>query len=150
VHHTQHDVFESIPQDELAHSARVVAVCAFGFANLEAMLDRTDSKPLERRRLGVQLASDASLQRVMDDGRAKKAGWLENDRIVSVDGTPVATQKEVLERLSMGGSVKVFRLMRGSETIESTIDYSDEPAEKERAARAERRAAFLTAHEKNG
>jgi hypothetical protein len=143
VHHTQHDRFEAIPQDELAHSARVVAVCAFGFANLDHRLDRTDSKPLERRRLGVQLAADATLQRVTDDGRAKKAGWLENDRIVSIDGEPVATQKEVLAKVWAGGSVKVFRLARGAETIESTIDWSDEPAEKERAARAQRRAAFL-------
>jgi hypothetical protein len=150
VHHTQYDVFEEIPQPELKHSARVVAVCAFGFANLETMLDRTDSKPLERRRLGVQMAADATLQRVTDDGRAKKAGWLENDRIVAVDGSPVSAQREVLEKLWAGGSVKVFRLQRGTETIESTIDYSDEPAEKERAQRAERRAAFLASHKEKG
>jgi hypothetical protein len=150
VHHTQHDVFEELPADELAHSARVVAVCAFGYAELPKLLDRTDSKPLERRRLGVQMAADATLQRVNDDGRAKKAGWQENVRIVSVDGVSVATQREVLQQLWAGGSVKQFRLQRGAETIESRIDYSDDAAEKERAARAERRAAFLAAQKGNG
>jgi len=143
VHHTQHDSFETIPVEELRHSARVVAVCAFGFANLDHLLDRTDSKPIERRRLGVQMDADATFARVTESGRASSAGWQNGDRIVAVDGVPVTTQKEVLAKLWSGGSVKVFRLARDGEIFESTLDYSDEPAEKERAARAERRAAFL-------
>ncbi|MBL8857214.1 MAG: M20/M25/M40 family metallo-hydrolase [Planctomycetes bacterium] len=147
VHHTQHDVFSQIPLEELEHSAVVVTMCAFGFANLEHKLDRTDSKPIERRRMGVQLDADAVVVRVTGDSRAQRAGWQEQDRIIEVDGVEVRSQRDVLERLQSGGAKKTFRLARGAETVVTTFDYSDEPAEQERSQRAERRAAFRV---KNG
>jgi len=45
-----------------------------------------------------------------------------------------------------GGGKKVFRLKRGDEIVESTIDWGDEGSEKERAERAARREAWLRAH----
>lgn len=143
VHHTQHDVFSEIDPAQLAHSAVVVAVAAWGFGNLEHPLDRTDMTPIPRRRIGVQFDATGTVVRVTEDGRAAAAGWKVGDRVVGVDGVPTATQDEVLTHLRGGGPRKVFRLARGGETIESVIDYTGEPGEEERAARAARRAAFL-------
>lgn len=145
VHHTQFDTFEEIDRGDLEHSAIVVAVAALGFANLDHLLDREDMTPLPRRRLGVSMEANAALSTISEDGRAWRAGWKKGDVIVAVDGVAVATKDEVVEKLQLGDAKKTFRLKRGDETIESTIDYSDESSEKERAERALRRAAFEAA-----
>ena len=95
VHHTQHDVFSQIDPDQVRHSALVVAVSAFGFANLEHKLDRTDTKTLPRRRVGASFESGMVVQRVVEDGRAAKAGWQVGDRLMAVDGEPVANQADL-------------------------------------------------------
>jgi hypothetical protein len=145
VHHTQHDVFEEVDPAQLEHSAVVVAVAAIGFANLDHQLDRTDMKPIARRRLGVRMDQDATVQQVTEDGKAGKAGVKAGDKIVAIDGESVSTQAEVTAKLQLGPGKKKIKLTRGKQTIESVVDWSGEPGEKERAERAERRAAFLKA-----
>jgi carboxypeptidase Q len=145
VHHTQFDTFEEIDRGDLEHSAVVVAVCALGFANLDHLLDRTDMAPVQRRRLGVNLEADATLSNVSDDGLAHGAGWMKGDKVLSVDGVAVSTKDEVVDKLQQGGSKKTFRIQRGTEVLETAIDYSKEPGEKVRAERAARRATFEAA-----
>jgi hypothetical protein len=145
VHHTQYDTFEEVDAAQLEHSAIVVAVAAIGFANLDKKLDRTDMKPLPRRRMGVRFDDACVVEQVTEDGKAAKAGWKIGDKVVSVDGRSVSTQGEVSAKLQEGGPKKTIRLLRGSETIESVLDYTGEPGEDERAERAARRAAFLQA-----
>jgi hypothetical protein len=145
VHHTQFDVLEQIDRGDLEHSAVVAAVVALGCAQLDHKLDRTDSKSPPRRMLGVQL-EDTTLASVTGDGRAAKAGWKEGDRILAVDGESVKSQEELADRVQLGGARKTFRIARGDDTIESVIDWSDDKAEKERTARAERRAKYLADH----
>jgi len=70
---------------------------------------------------------------------------MKGDKILTVDGIAVASKDEVVEKLQQGGAKKTFRLQRGSETIDSAIDYSDEPGEKERGERAARRVALEAA-----
>jgi hypothetical protein len=143
VHHTQYDTFEEVDPAQLEHSAVVVAVAAIGFADLDHKLDRTDMKPLPRRRMGVRLDDAGVVEQVTEDGKAAKAGWKVGDKIVSIDGASVSTQSDVVAKLQEGGSQKKVRLQRGAETIETVLDYSGEPGEKERAERAARRTAFL-------
>jgi carboxypeptidase Q len=142
VHHTQYDTIDEVDPAQLEHSALVVAVAAIGYANLDHKLDRTDMKPLTRRRMGVRLGDSAVVEQVTEDGRAGKAGWKVGDKIVAVDGVAVSTQAEAIEKLQEGGSKKRFRLKRGDETIESVLDYTGDPGEAERAERAARREAF--------
>jgi hypothetical protein len=144
VHHTQHDVFEEVDRGDLEHSAIVAAVVALGCAQLEHKLDRTDSKSPPRRLLGVQLEG-VVVSSVTEEGRAVAAGWKAGDRILQIDGESVKTESDITDRVQLGGARKTFRLARGEETIESVLDWSDEKAEKERSARAERRAKFLAA-----
>lgn len=140
VHHTQFDDFETVDPAEQEYSACVVAVAAFGFAELDHLLDRTDMEPIPRRRLGVQF-DGTRVGRVMK-GKAQDAGWQEGDVVVSLDGADVTGESRIGSALQDGGPIKVFRLRREGEEFESRIDYSSDSAEADRALRAERRAAF--------
>jgi hypothetical protein len=148
VHHTQFDDFETVDPAEQEHSARVVAVAAFGFAELDHLLDRTDMTPLPRRRLGASF-DGARVRRVMK-GKAQDAGWEVGDVVVSIDGTPVSGDARIGSALQEGGATKTFRLRRENAEFETTIDWNDESAEADRAERAQRRAAFLTAKGRAG
>lgn len=147
VHHTQHDVLEEVDFDDVRHSVAVVATAAYGFAELDHLLDRTDMAPIARRRLGV-LFDGVRVRRVMR-GKAETAGWREGDVVVSLDGAPVKGEGVIVRRLQEGGPVKTFRLLRDGEEFDTTIDYSDDPAEGERAARAARRAEFFAERARN-
>jgi len=144
VHHTHFDVFETIDPAQQERSAIVVAVGAYGFAQLDHLLDRTDAKPVEPRRMGVSLEG-MRVTRVSGRGKAKGAGWQEGDVILSIDGREPKDREEMTEIVRSGGGKKTFRLKRGEEIVESTIDWGDEGSEKERAERAARREAWLRA-----
>jgi carboxypeptidase Q len=138
VHHTQHDHFEMVKADDQAHSARVVAVAAFGFANLDNKLDRTDLRMPENRKMGVQL-DGTSIAQVVAGGKAEQAQWQAGDEIVSIDGVEVSSRRDVTRELQAGGARKVFVMKRGEETLETVLDYSDDPQEERRARLREKR-----------
>ncbi|MFN0008436.1 MAG: M20/M25/M40 family metallo-hydrolase [Planctomycetota bacterium] len=144
IHHTHFDVFETIDPAQQERSAIVVAVGAYGFAQLDHLLDRTDSKAVEPRRMGVSLEG-LRVTRVSGRGKAKGAGWQEGDVILSIDGREPKDRDEVTEIVRSGGGKKTFRLKRAEEIVESTIDWGDEGSEKERGERAARREAWLRA-----
>ena len=64
------------------------------------------------------------------------------DVVLSIDGVAVADRKDVSRELNNGAPQKKIRLRRGEQEIDSVIDYSGDPGEADRAARAERRAAW--------
>lgn len=140
VHHTQFDTFETVDADELRQSARVVAIAALGFANLDALVDRTDMEPLPRRRMGVRL-DGTTIASVTSDGRAAAAGLREGDIVLAIDGVVVADQSAIGDELQHGGPSKVVRVQRGAEVLELTLDFADGPGEAERAERARTQAA---------
>jgi predicted metalloprotease with PDZ domain len=140
VHHTQHDTFENTPLDDVRHSAKVVAAAAVHFAMLDHRLDRTDMKAPPRRTMGVRLGDACELERVESDSRAGKAGLKQGDKVLSIDGTPVASRGEVTELVQRQGARQVFVVQRGAERIEAVLDWSDDPDEVQRAERAKRRA----------
>lgn len=146
VHHTQHDLFESVPAADEQHNARVVAITALGLADLDHMLDRTDIAPLPTRKLGVAGFDGATVQAVLPDGRANAAGWKEGDVLLTVDGVEVANREQIVRAINQGGPRKTIRLQRGEEKLETVLDWSDDPDEPERSARAGRRAAWIEKH----
>jgi uncharacterized metal-binding protein len=146
IHHTQHDKYEMADEGDQRHNAQVVALAAWGFAELNRPVDRTDIEPLSTRRMGVRL-DGTRVTHVSKNGKAAEAGWQEGDRILAVDGEPVTSSREITSALQLGDSKKHFRLSRLDETIESALDYSGEEEEEERSARASRRAAWATARE---
>ncbi len=98
-HHTQHDHFkEAIPEYQ-RHSSLVVAIAAWGLANEEEMLPReglprSNNRP--QRMLGVNLENDGmTIQMVMPDSSADKAGLHEGDKILKIGEMEIKTRKDI-------------------------------------------------------
>lgn len=139
VHHTQHDTLEHVIAEYEERSAIIVALAAYGLANLDEKLDRTNSSPVPRRRLGARL-DDVTI-RGLDDGVAKKAGLKEGDTIVEIDGQAATTTREMMRALNAGDATKTIVVDRDGARVTMTLDWSADPGEVERAARRKARAA---------
>jgi carboxypeptidase Q len=144
VHHTQHDVLAEAREDYQKHSAMVVAIAAWNLANLDALLERKNSAPLARRRLGVDLDGLVVEAFEGDDSKAKAAGWKPGDKIVAIDGKPIEGMGDLFRGLQQGEPKKKIRVQRGRKQIDTVVDWSDidSAGEKERR-HAERQAAGL-------
>lgn len=138
-HHTQYDTFDAAIPDYQEHSALVAALVAFGVAEADQLLDRTNMAPIEPRRLGIQL-DGTTVTELTEAGKAAAAQWQVGDEIVSIDGQAVESRRDLNRALQQGGAKKEIVLRRGEESITSVVDWSDDPGEKERARRAEERA----------
>jgi hypothetical protein len=139
IHHTQNDVFSSAIPQEQRHSATVISLSAWGFANEDELVDRTDMKAPSQRRMGVYL-DGLSVRRVLDDTPAARAGWEAGDEIVAVHGEEIDSRRELSPALQRGGSEVAVKLKRGDEFVETVLDYSDDPEEEARARWRERKA----------
>jgi hypothetical protein len=139
IHHTQNDVFSSAIPAEQRHSAAVISMSAWGFANEDELVDRTDMKAPEQRRMGVYL-DGLSVRRVLDDTPAARAGWEAGDEIVEVHGEAIDSRRKLSPALQRGGPMVPVKLKRGDEVLETVLDYSDDPAEEARARWRERKA----------
>jgi carboxypeptidase Q len=141
-HHTQHDLFEAAIPEYQRHSATVAALVAFGLANRPELLDRTDLRAPEPRRMGVEL-DGTRIARVLDGSRAAAAGLAAGDVLVAIDGEAVEGAGGVTARIRGGGSVKTIRVRRGdgesATELEVTLDWSEDPDEPRRLRAIERR-----------
>lgn len=138
-HHTQYDTFDAAIPEYQRHSALVVAIAALRVADLPELLDRTDMKAPEPRRMGVQLDS-TKLTEVSEGSRAQQAGLQPGDVILAIDGQETKTQARVSASIREGGPLKVFKMQRGEEVFEVTLDWSSDPDEPRRQKQAELRA----------
>ena len=136
MHHTQYDTFENAVPEYQEHSSLVVAIAALRIANLPELLDRTNVKPIPPRRAGARL-SDMEVSRLTEGGLAERAGWQVGDKIVSIDGEAVDGRRAFYEAIRGGGPRKVVVLQRGEETIETVLDFSEDPDEALRTAKRE-------------
>ena len=144
IHHTQFDTYEETDPDALRYSVLVVALAAHNFAELDHMLDRTNMVAPKARMMGVWLDdTGVGIEGISDgDGPAKAAGWMKGDKIVSVDGEAVTSRRELVRAIRDGAPRKVFVIARGEEELETILDWTDDPDEPRRQARAaERKAA---------
>lgn len=142
VHHTQHDRFDTVDPLDQRHNARVVALGALGLAQMERLLDRTDMSPLSRRLLGVGSLTNAEVGEVRANSVAAKAGWRAGDRVLAIDGVEVRDRDTIVRLLQEGAPRKQAKLLREGTELVTELDWSADPDEIERAARAERRAAW--------
>jgi len=131
VHHTQHDTFDYADADDQRFNATVVALSAWGFSQLDGLVDRTNMRAPQPRRMGVQLDGNR-IARVTPGMRAAEAGWKVDDVILSIDGVETTSRGKVVRELQQGGASKLFVLQRGEVRIDSTFDYSDDPDESRR------------------
>lgn len=134
MHHTQHDTFETAIAEYQRHSAMVVAIAAYNFANLDQMLERRNSSPIERRSMGVQL-DGMKLESVEKDSLADKAGLKAGDEIVELGGAPAKDRRAMWRAFRSAGDTLKVKVQRRGKTVEATIDFSQHEGERERARR---------------
>ena len=131
-HHTQYDTFDAANPEYQKHSSMVVALGAFGIANLDHLLSRDKLRASgamagNRRTLGVQL-DEMTVVEVEDDSAAQKGGIKENDEILKIDGTKVADRMELSRALRAGGAKKVVTVLRDGKEVEVNVSWEPPPA----------------------
>ena len=131
VHHTQYDTLDKARPEHLEHSSMVVAITAYNLAMLDGKLSREGLIAPRQRKLGVLLAG-TTISRVIDSGKAAEAGWKTGDIVLSVDGRMVDNQREIVRFLQQAGSQIAVSIQRGEETLETLLDYTDDPGEARR------------------
>lgn len=135
VHHTQHDTLERVIEPYQRHSAMVVALAAYGLAELPALVDRRNSAPIPRRRMGAMFDDRMVVEEITPGEAAAKAGWKKGDRILSVDGQAVDGMRAMFRAVRAGGPTKQVVLERRGKQVTTTLDWSSSPGEQEREAR---------------
>ncbi len=131
-HHTQFDTYDQAVPEYQKHSSLVIALGAYGIANLDHLLSREKLRApgggmANRRMLGIQL-EELTVSEVIDDGAAQKAGMKEGDTILKVDGTKVADRTEMTNALRAGGPKKVITVLRGGKEVELNVSWEPTPA----------------------
>ncbi len=129
-HHTQFDTYDAADPEYQVHSSIVVALAAYGIANLDHLLSREKLRPSggplgNRRMLGVQL-DELTVEEVVDEGVAQKGGMKEGDVIVKVDGATVGDRGELVRALQAGGPRKTITVLRNGKEVELKVNW--EPA----------------------
>jgi hypothetical protein len=134
LHHTQHDTLAEVNDADQSHSSRVVALAAWRFAALDHLVDRTRMRQPSPRRMGVYLNQDDGrlVDSVVEGSLAAGAGWQAGDRILAIDDVVVESRGEIQAELQRGGPRKVVRLERAGAELETVLDYSEDPMERER------------------
>jgi hypothetical protein len=117
-HHTQFDTYDAAIPEYQVNSSIVIAVGALGIANLPELLSRENLRAPTGggRRLGVQLTDDMTIEELVEDGLAAKAGMRVGDKLVKVGDEPVADSDELRSALREGPpKTKVLVLRQGQE-----------------------------------
>jgi hypothetical protein len=134
-HHTQFDTFDAAVPDYQKHSSLVVAIGAFGIANLDHLLSREKLRAPasrgNRRMLGVQL-DEMTVAEVTDESAAAKAGMKEGDVIVKIDGKKVADRSEMARALREGGPKSIVTVQRAGKEIELSFNWEQPAAEQKK------------------
>ncbi len=128
-HHTQFDTYDMAIPEYQVHSSLVVALGAYGIAELDHLLSREKLRDVRgmanRRTLGVQL-DELTVSDVEDDSVAQKGGIKIGDVFVKIDGTKLTDRSEIAGILRQGGPKKVVTVLRNGKEIDLTLDW--EPA----------------------
>jgi S1-C subfamily serine protease len=129
-HHTQYDTFDAAIPEYQKHSSLVVALAAYGIANLDHLLSRDKLRaPGGRRSLGVHL-EEMTVTEVAEDTAAHKGGIKEGDEIIKVDGAKVSDLMALVRAVRGGGPKKVVTVKRGGNEVELTLSWDESPPAK--------------------
>lgn len=116
-HHTQHDKFDQAIPEYQQHTSIVVAVGAWGLANIDGLLPREGlptgrSSGMGGRRLGINLEDDGvTISSISDDYPAAKAGCREGDKILELGGTKITLEnlRSTIQKCPKSTTIKVLR-----------------------------------------
>jgi hypothetical protein len=130
-HHTQFDTYDAAVPEYQRHSAMVIALGAYGIANLDELLPR-DNLVAARgaggrgRRLGAQL-EEMKVVEVVEDSAGARGGLKAGDVILKVDGAKVADQMELRTALRAGDPKKKVTVSREGQELELTLEWPAQP-----------------------
>lgn len=138
-HHTQFDTYDrAIPQYQ-QHSSHVIALAAYGIADLDRLLPREGltarggaGGPFGgfggRRLLGVGL-DELTINEVMDGGVAAKAGLKTGDVIVKLGDKAVKDGEELRELMRATPPPKTITVKRDGKEVEKALEWPATPAQ---------------------
>lgn len=138
IHHTQYDTFEGAIPEYQKHSAMVMALCAYGIANLDHMVSRENLRSARtspfagfgnRRMIGVQL-DDLTIEEVLEGGVAAKVGLREGDVIVKLDGKKLEDREQLVSEIQKGDPKKTITIVREGKEMEFVLEWPSTPAKK--------------------
>lgn len=127
--HTQFDTFDLAVPEYLEHSATAVALGGLGVANLDGLLSRENlraPRAPEGRRMGVIL-DELTVEDVVPDSVAARAGLLAGDVFESVDGQVVAGRGELVQAVSAGAPRKKIVVLRDGKPVELDFEWPEAP-----------------------
>ena len=130
-HHTQHDVYSTAIPEFQKHSAMVVAIAAWGLANLEGLLPReglvsSKAPPRGRRRqLGVECEDDLVLGAVYDGSVAAKAGLKPGDKILKFAGKDQADLSALRDAIQKAPKETKVVIKRDGKEVELPVVFTE-------------------------
>ena len=131
-HHTQFDTYQMAIPDYQRHSALVIALGAYGIAELDHLLSREKLRAPggfgNRRMMGVQL-DEMVVTDVVPDSAAERAGMKQGDVILKVGGEKVADRVEMARAISAGEPKKKVLVVRDGKEVELELNWA-QPAAK--------------------
>jgi C-terminal processing protease CtpA/Prc len=116
----------------------VVAIAAYNLANLDHLLDRTNSRPLGDRSTGVDMEG-MKIESIEKGSPAAKAGLRVGDEVIAVDGKEVAHRYALYRAVMSGDPKKKITVKRRNKKIDVEVDYSDPETEAEIERRTQER-----------
>ena len=129
-HHTQFDTFDAAVPAYQAHSSLVVAMAAYGIAELDHLLSREKLRApafANRRRLGARLEG-LTVTSLVEDSVAEKGGMLAGDVLLSIDGTKLTDAESITRALAASGSKKKVVVVRDGKEVELALEWVTPPA----------------------
>ena len=126
-HHTQHDHYAAAIPEFQKHSAIVIAIGAWGIANLDGLLPRDGLRAVTgnapRRQLGVQVDDEMVVQSVVPDSPAAKSGVKEGDRVLKLAGKKLADGIELRKEIQLAPPETTVTLLRDGKELEIPIAF---------------------------
>lgn len=128
--HTQNDRYELAIEEYQKHSSIVVAIGAWGVANLDELLPRDGLKPggvpggPRRRVLGIRPDEDGrTILRVYEDTPAERAGLKEDDVIVRIGGIEVKDHDSLKKAIREAPKKTRILILRNGKRLELDVEF---------------------------
>jgi hypothetical protein len=130
IHHTQFDTYEGAIPEYQKHSSIVMALSAYGIANLDHKLSREKLRAApgipfalrNRRMIGVQM-DELKVTEILEGSLAAKVGIKEGDEFVKLDGKKVSSRDELVSEIQKGEPKKTVTVMREGKEIDFVLEW---------------------------
>jgi hypothetical protein len=130
IHHTQFDTYEGAIPEYQKHSSIVMALSAYGIANLDHILSReklraapaTPFAMRNRRMIGVQM-DELTVTEVLEGSLAVKVGIKEGDEFIKLDGKKVTSRDEFVTEIQKGEPKKTVTVVREGKEMDFVLEW---------------------------